>query len=212
MRQREQRFITVEGGDGAGKTTQVSLLCEYLDRCGVDYIFVREPGGTPVGEAVRDVLLQPGRSLNVMTEALLYAASRAELVEQVIRPALAAGRIVICDRYVDSSLAYQGVAGGLGVDTVRQLNRLATGGLEPGLTLLLDLPAAAAAARRRHRTADRMEGKGEAFLEQVQRGYRELAAAEPDRIRVIAADRPVADVQADMQAVVAAWLGLKREV
>lgn len=211
MTGREKRFITIEGGDGAGKTTQVSLLCEYLAQRGVSYTLVREPGGTAVGEAVRNILLEPGPSLHVMTEALLYAASRAELVARVIRPALAAGRVVICDRYVDSSLAYQGVAGGLGVETVRELNRLATGGLEPGLTLLLDLPAAAAAARRGHRAADRMEGKGAAFLEQVQEGYRELAAAEPDRIRVIAADRSVADVQADIQATVAAWLGLKEE-
>lgn len=202
------RFITVEGGDGAGKTTQLALLCDYLQQHGVPYELVREPGGTPAGEAVRNILLQPGRTMHVMTEALLYAASRAELVRTVIRPALDAGRVVICDRYVDSSLAYQGIAGGLGLEPVRAINQFATDGLEPGLTILLDLSAAEAGRRRGRRRADRMEGKGAVFLEQVQHGYRMLAEAEPARIRVIDAGRSVAAVQADIQAVVSEWLGL----
>lgn len=208
---RHRRFITVEGGDGAGKTTQLALLSEYLTARGVPHTLLREPGGTPAGEAIRAMLLEPGHTLQVTTEALLYAASRAELVHQVIKPALAAGKVVICDRFVDSSLVYQGIAGGFGLDAVRAINRYATGGLEPGLTLLLDLPAAEAGRRRGGRDADRMEGKGEQFLERVQQGYRTLAAAERDRIRIVDASRDVAAVQADIRTIVATWLDLERE-
>lgn len=208
MTDSQQRFITIEGADGAGKTTQLQLLKEYLDQRNVRYTFVREPGGTPTGEAIRNLLLQPGQRLHVMTEALLYAASRAQLVHDVIEPALASGRVVICDRYVDSSIVYQGIAGGLGVDSVRAINELATGGLTPGRTLLLDVSGAEARRRRHSRSADRMEGKGEAFLEEVRRAYRQLAKAEPERIRVIDASRSVAAVQADIRAIVTEWLGL----
>src|SRR2546423_1290148 len=141
-------FVTIEGGDGTGKTTLASALTARLRDDGVDVLAVREPGGTPLGETVRAVLLDPASVVSAEAEALLYAAARAQLVSDVIRPALDAGRWVLCDRYVESSLAYQGAGRGLGVEAVRAMNALATGGMAADVVLLLDLSTEEAGARK----------------------------------------------------------------
>ena len=190
-------FVTLEGIDRSGKSTQAALLADAL---GDGAVAVREPGGTAAGERVRDILKDPGVELGAEAEALLFAAARAELVRQVIRPALDAGQTVICDRFLDSSLAYQGVARDLGSDTVRAVNAPAVGDLVPDLTVLLWLDLAAAAERGAE--DDRFEREGEELQRTVADAYAELAAAEPDRfVRVDAARDPQA-VHADVLAAV----------
>jgi dTMP kinase len=186
-------FVTFEGIDRSGKTTQARMLC---DRLGEDALGVREPGGTEVGERVRDLLKDPAIDLTPESEALLFAAARAELVERVIKPALDEGKVVVSDRFLDSSLAYQGAARGLGVDEVEAINRFATGGLNPDLTLLLAIDTAEAAARAGE--SDRFEDEGAALQERVLAAYEELAAADPGRWRRIDASRSPEQVHADV--------------
>lgn len=197
-------FISFEGVDGAGKSTQLKLLLEYLDEKGVAYIFTREPGGTPLAEKIRDLLLDPANGgMSVITEAFLFAASRSEHVNAVIRPALLAGKVVICDRYVDSSLVYQGFAGGLPLEFVGQINEMATGALKPHRTIVLDLSPEVAATRKAAASeADRMEQKDTWFHEQVRQGYLDLAKAEPRRIKLVDASGSVDDVQAEIRKLV----------
>ena len=190
-------FVTFEGIDRSGKTTQAALLCKALGDVAVG---VREPGGTPSGERMRAILKDPEVELSSEAEALLFAAARAELVRWVIRPALEDGRVVVSDRYLDSSIAYQGAARGLGEEEIERINRVATGALIPDLTLLLELDTGAAAARGGE--DDRFEREGTALQEQVAAAYDRLAAAEPERWRRIRADRPPGAVHADvLQAV-----------
>ena len=177
-------FVTFEGLDGSGKSTQAGLLRARLERSGREVVATREPGGTPVGEAVRELLLQ-GADMAPWAEATLFAAARAELVEHVIRPALDRGAWVVCDRYVDSSLAYQGVARGLGVDEVLELNLRATGGVLPDRTFLLLVDPEVGIGRVGPRR-DRIEREGAEFLGLVDRGYRELA--ERFSARIVALD------------------------
>jgi len=200
------RLIAFEGVEGAGKSTQVELLARALEGRGREVVVAREPGGTPAGERVRALLLDPGVELHPRAEALLFAAARAELVEDVVRPALERGAVVLCDRYLDSSLAYQGGARGLGRDPVEQVNRFATGGLLPDLVVLLDLDPADGLARRRGGHPDRIEGQDLAFHRRVRDAFRELAAADPGRFRVVDATAPVPEVAARVQAVVLALL------
>ncbi|HEY1276826.1 MAG TPA: dTMP kinase [Thermoleophilaceae bacterium] len=192
-------FVTFEGIDRSGKTTQARLLCDAL---GDDALGVREPGGTEVGERVREILKDPAVPLAPATEALLFAAARAELVADVIRPALDEGRVVVSDRFLDSSLAYQGGARGLGVDEVERVNRFATGGLLPDLTFLLDIAPAAAAGRAGEH--DRFEGEGAALQEAVLAAYERLLAADPGRWRRVDAGRAPEDVHAVVLAEVEA--------
>src|SRR5579875_833549 len=182
----EAVFVSFEGADGSGKSTQASLLRDALAVDGREVVLTREPGGTELGERVRELLLD-GPSMGAWAEAALFAASRAQHVEEVIRPALARGAAVVCDRYVDSSLAYQGIARGLGVDEVLELNLRVTGGLLPDITFLLLLDPAVAASRRRG--ADRLEREGEPLQARVDAAYRELAGRFPDRIVAVDGDR-----------------------
>ena len=192
-------FVTFEGIDRSGKTTQAKLL---VDALGGEAMGVREPGGTAAGERVRELLKDPAIDLSGEAEALLFAAARAELVSQVIRPALVDGRVVVSDRFLDSSLAYQGAARELGIDEVAAVNALATGGLRPDLTILLELDHDEAFARAGEE--DRFEAEGAELQRRVAMAYEELAAVEPERWVRIDANRPPDEVHADVLAVVRA--------
>jgi dTMP kinase len=194
-------LIAFEGVEGAGKSTQLDLLRCELERRGREVVVTREPGGTPAGERVREVLLDPGVELHPRAEALLFAAARAELVERVIRPALERGAVVLCDRYLDSSLAYQGSGRRLGRAAVAEVNRFATGGLLADLVVLLDLDPADGLARRRG-GHDRIEVEDLAFHRRVRDAFRELAAAEPKRFAVVDAAGPADRVAAEVIAAV----------
>ena len=194
-------LIAFEGVEGAGKSTQLDLLRDELERRGHEVVVTREPGGTPVGERVREVLLDPATGLDPRAEALLFAAARAQLVEQVIRPALERGAVVLCDRYLDSSLAYQGAGRGLGRGSVQEVNRFATGGLLPDLVVLLDLDPASG-LRRRSGELDRIEAQDLAFHRRVRQAFCDLAAADPGRFAVVDAAAPVGEVAARVQAAV----------
>jgi dTMP kinase len=188
-------LISVEGIDGAGKTTLVAGLAEALGA-----VVLREPGGTAVSERIRAVLADPALDIDPRAEALLYAAARAQLVAEELRPLLDGGTTVVLDRFVDSSLAYQGAARGLGVEEVRALNAFGTGGLKPDRTLLLRVDPGVARARISDRTADRLEREGPDFFAAIAAAYDALAAAEPDRIVVIDAGQPPAAVLSDALA------------
>lgn len=177
-------FITMEGPDGAGKTTQIGLLRDYLSSKGYDIIVCREPGGTPISEAVRQVILNKDfKEMGSMTELLLYAAARAQLMEEVIRPALFEGKIVICDRFVESSVVYQGIARNMRIDLVYQVNHFAIGDTVPDLTILIDLDAKMGISRKKKQTnLDRMESEALDFHEKVAEGYRKLSEMYPNRI------------------------------
>ena len=180
-------FVSFEGADGSGKSTQALLLRDALAAEGYDVVLTREPGGTELGERARELVLN-GPPMGAWAEAALYAASRAEHVEAVIRPALDRGATVVCDRYIDSSLAYQGIARGLGVDAVLQLNLEVTGGLLPDVTFLLLIDPDVAAGR--YDNSDRLEQEGTALQAKVDAAYRELAERFPERIVTVNADRP----------------------
>ncbi len=192
-------FITMEGPDGAGKSTQIELLKSYLTEQGFEVLITREPGGTVISEAVRGVLLNPEyKEMKPETELLLYAAARAQLVGEVIGPAADAGKAVISDRFVDSSVVYQGIARGLGVETVYSVNRPAIGEYMPDVTFLLDLPAEVGIARKKNQAElDRMEQESLDFHRKVAEGYRTLAERDPERIKTIDATLPV-DTICDM--------------
>ena len=182
----EGLFITFEGGEGSGKSTQISLLASRLAATGMSVRCVREPGGTVVGEAVREILLDPAHEgLDAMAELLLYEAARAQHTAEVIEPSLAAGEVVLCDRYFDSSTAYQGFARGLPLEEVAALNRAATQGLVPTRTLVIDVDPGLGVERATHAGADRLEGEDAAFHQRVREGYLAIAEREPDRVRVV---------------------------
>ena len=185
-------FITFEGLDGSGKSTQAELLAEALRGTGLDVVTTREPGGTPLGEHVRELLLS-GDEISPWAEAALFTAARAELVDGVIAPALESGAVVICDRYLDSSLAYQGVARGLGVDRVLELNLPAIRGQLPDRTFLLEIDPREA-ARRVGENGDRIEREDEQFRQQVANAYRLLAETFPQRIEVVDGTRPTLEI------------------
>ena len=185
-------FVTFEGLDGSGKTTQIELLRKRLEAEGREVVTTREPGGTPIGEAIRAVVLE-GPEMGAWAEAALFAAARAQLVEDVVRPALARGADVLCDRYVDSSLAYQGIARGLGVERVLELNLDAVGGLLPDRTFLLVVDAGHAATRVGDRP-DRIERESAAFQARVAAAYLQLAERWPERIVALDGSRPAEEL------------------
>lgn len=189
-------FITVEGIDGCGKSTQVRLIAAALEAAGHDVLRLREPGGVKISEQIRAILLDPANAeMGDACELLLYEAARAQLVHQVIRPALAAGKTVVCDRFYDSTTAYQAFADGLDRNMVSQANELAVDGCRPDLTLVFDLPVEDALRRRSGREAeDRLELKGLEFQERVAAGFRAVAADEPDRVKLIDAGESIAEV------------------
>lgn len=182
-------FIALEGGDGAGKSTQASLLCRALEEDGRTVVRTREPGGTPIGEKLRALVLEHGHGdIDARTEALLFAASRAAHVHQVIVPALTRGDVVVCDRYIDSSVAYQGAGRNLGAQAVLDVNRWATDGLRPDLTVLLDVDPAEGRSRRSGRLAeDRLEAEPDAFHTSIRSAFLDLARQDPARYLVLSA-------------------------
>lgn len=205
-------FITLEGPEGSGKTTQARLLSDYLCACGCDVLLTREPGGTFIGDQIRAVLHDlKNTAMHPHTEILLYSASRAQHVFQAIRPHLTRGGVVVSDRYYDSTLAYQGYGHGLDLDALRQITRFATGGLVPDLTLYLDIDAEKGLARRR-RAADageewnRMDTHALTFYKRVRAGYQELIAEEPARWVTFDATRPVEVLHTQIAAAVDAHM------
>lgn len=202
------RFITLEGGEGAGKSTSLAFIRDYFASRGLPLVVTREPGGTPLAEQLRELLLQK-RDEKVAPDAelLLMFAARAQHIAHVIAPALARGEWVLCDRFTDATYAYQGGGRGLSMARIAELEALVQGHLRPDLTLLLDLPVAQGLARAGERAEkDRFESEQDAFFERVRSTYRARAAAEPGRFRVIDASRPLAEVQAALQAALDAWL------
>lgn len=192
------RFITLEGGEGVGKTTNLEFIENWLSARRLPFIRTREPGGTPVGESIRTLLLG-FESLTAEAELLLVFAARAQHLAQVIRPALAAGTWVVSDRFTDASFAYQGAGRGLDREAIAFLENFVQGGLQPDLTLLLDAPVEVGMERARHRSqADRFESEAQAFFERVRLAYLDRAARYPERIKRIDAGRPLTDVQADL--------------
>lgn len=213
---RRGRFITLEGPDGAGKSLQAGRLVESLRGRSIAVTQTREPGGTPLGEGVRALLLASDVPHEPRADALLFNAARAQLVEDVVRPALARGEIVVCDRYADSSLAYQGYGSGIDLAQLRALARWSTGGLVPDLTILLDLPVEEGLARRadgptgeQTRFEDRSR-HDEAFHRRVRDGFLALAAAEPERWRIVDGARPADAVAAAVAAAVDRFLAASR--
>ena len=197
-------FITFEGPEGSGKTSQIKALAEHLRQEGYDVLSTREPGGTPIGDQVRAVLTRlDNTAMHPLAEILLFLAARAQLVEEVIRPETGAGRVVLCDRYADSTLAYQGYGHGYDRGLLRELLNFATGGLWPDLTLLLDIDPALGLQRKKSSAEwNRLDALALAFHQRVRRGFLELAQAEPARWTVIDASQPLAAVQAEIRAAV----------
>jgi dTMP kinase len=198
-------LITIEGLDGAGKSTLAAGLLRELAARGAPVELLREPGGVEISERIRSLVKDPLLAVLPRTEALLYAAARAQLVEERLKPLLGEGTVVLLDRFVDSSLAYQGAGRGLGVEQVREVNLFATGGLRPDRTLLLHLAPAEGRARQMERALepDRLEREGEEFFAAIAAAYEELAREEPERIRVIDATRPPELVLGDALAALA---------
>ena len=197
---KQGRFITMEGVDGSGKTTQLQLTARYLLQCGYDLVTTREPGGTRLAERIRNIVLDADAAINPRTEVMLYLAARAEHVETVIKPALAAGKVVLCDRFADSTIVYQGFVRGIEIAKVQALCEFAADSLQPELTILLDAAPEALLQRRADRgVRDRFEQEGLDFQKKVREGFLSLANSEPDRIKKVNALQNTDAVQADIQ-------------
>jgi dTMP kinase len=204
------KLIAVEGLDGSGKSTQIVLLANYLKSLGLCMVLTREPGGTPIGDQVRKILLDPANTaLDPKAELLLYAASRAQHLKEIILPHLEDRGVVLCDRFADATLAYQGYGRKLDIDLIRALDRIVCAGLRPDVTILLDIDAAAGVARARGRnnsrgleTEARFENEEIVFHDRVRQGYLVLARQEPERIRIVDASRSVEDIQTEIRKIV----------
>ena len=192
-------FITFEGSDGSGKSTQIHLLEDYLRKNGQDVQLTREPGGTDIGEGIRQVLLDMAHEkMHARTETLLFNAARAQLIEQEIRPALSGGKVVLCDRFADSTVAYQGYGREQDIEELKRLISFATGGLSPDLTLYLDLPPEEGIRRKLADYQNRLDVQGLSFYRRVEAGYREMIAQEPQRWVVINAGRSLEEVHQEV--------------
>lgn len=205
------KFITFEGIEGCGKSTQIKLLDKFLRDRNFKIIFTREPGGTKIGDNIRSILLDPSnKKMHPLTELFLYEASRAQHLEELIKPALADGTIVLCDRYADSTIAYQGAARKLDALTIETLHQIATGGTTPDLTILLDLPAKDGLARVCGRgPSDRFEQEALDFHERVRQGYLELAKKEPVRVAVLDGLKKAEEIHKEILEIVCKLLGTK---
>lgn len=189
-------FITLEGIEGCGKSTHSRLLHEYLEKNGYDCVLTREPGGTALGEKTRGILLNSkGIDISDLAELFLFEACRSQVVEEIIKPALAGKKIVICDRFNDATFSYQGYGSGVDLNVIKKLDMIATSGLCPDLTILLDIDTPEGLKRASKKGIDRIESKDLAYHERVRAGYLKLSAANPDRIKVIRADEDIKDVQ-----------------
>lgn len=207
-------FITFEGIEGSGKTTQIRLLAKHLQQQGIKVLRTREPGGCPIADQIRGILLNPANAAMIpQTELLLYAAARAQHIEEIVQPALQSGRMVLCDRFTDATLAYQGAGRGLDPALIKRLNLLTAGGCHPDLTLLLDLPVEIGLSRAIHREEtqqDSSEGRFEReqleFHQRIRRAYLSMAAAEPQRIRVIDAEQTPQQIAQQVAAIIDPFL------
>lgn len=202
-------FVTFEGSEGSGKSTQIALLADYLQEKGYRVVTTREPGGTQIGEQVRACLHDvANEQMTAAAEVLLYSASRAQLVEEVIRPSLADGKIVLSDRYADSTIAYQGYGRQLELDTLWTITQFATGGLKPDLSIFLDVDVQAGLSRRTvgGDELNRMDLQALAFYERVRDGYMKMIAADPNRWQLVNADRSVAEIQEEVRRCVASYI------
>jgi dTMP kinase len=206
------KFITLEGSDRSGKTTQACLLREYLSSRGIPFVSLREPGGTDLGEAIRGILLDAARAdMDPLAELFLFAAARAQLVREVIRPALAEGKMVLVERFTDSTVAYQGHGSKVDLSVVEHVNRWATGGTLPDLTIVLDADPVSLGGRRGAAASDRIEQRGMEFQRRVREAYQTAAARDPERISVIDALRDVMAIHKDIVARVEAMLAASSE-
>jgi len=181
------KFITFEGSEGCGKSTQSKLLYQYLKRKGYKVIYLREPGGTKISERIREILLDPKNHMNPICEMLLYMAARAQVVNNIIKPAVAKGKIVVCDRFLDSTIAYQGYGLGIDIGFIKKVGAFVASGAKPDLTIFLDLPVKKG-LKHRHLVKDRIERRSLAYHGRVRNGYLKLAALEPKRIKIVKVD------------------------
>lgn len=203
------RFITLEGPEGAGKTTQLKLLSKFLDENGIAHVITRDPGGTPLGKPIRRILLNSETAIHPVAELLLYEADRAQNVSEIILPGLKQGKVVFCDRYIDSTIAYQGYGRNLDFNLIDTVNEIASQGLRPDCTILFDIESSAGLARLHPSGHDRLEREALEFHQKVRSGYLELAKKEPDRWRVLDAGGPMSVVQDDLRRFVMEAIGAK---
>jgi len=193
------KLITFEGIDGSGKGTQINLLNEWFESLGVDKVNIREPGGNNVSELIRSILLKKDNKINSFSETLLFLAARSQLVDEIIAPALKKNKFVICDRFIDSTVVYQGYGRKLGIDLIDQINLIATQNILPYLTIYINIDVELSIARRLSDSNDRMESEGQDFLVDVKKGYDELAKLYPERIVVIDGDDSVDSIQSNIR-------------
>ena len=201
-------FVSFDGTDGVGKSTQIEMFTQWLSSLGCEYVFCRDPGSTALGDALRDILLQKhDMAIDRRSEMFLYMTARSQLVEEIIKPALAEEKLVVCDRYLLANIVYQGHAGGLDPELVRQVGTVATQGIHPVLTFVLDMDVTAA-RQRMNRELDRIESQGLEYMEDVRQGFLMEAARFPDAIQVIDANRTINEIQAEIQQIAAERLNL----
>jgi dTMP kinase len=195
------KFITFEGSEGCGKSTQSKLLFDYLKSKGKRVIYLREPGGVKVSELIRGILLNPKNKISPEAETLLYMAARAQVVEEIIKPALTAGKIIVCDRFMDSTIAYQGYGLGVDIKLIKSIGSFATRGINPNLTIFLDLPVKSG-LKYRHNCKDRIEQRSVSYHEKVRKGYLALAKNEPRRIKIVKVEEDKFKTQARIREIV----------